>query len=263
MGNSTDRLLVTGLLAGAVHVGIIFGVRVPLPDPPKLDRTLDIELIEAPKADKPTQVDYRAQADSSGKAARPAKPKPVPPKPKPVAAPPQPKPQTLASSKPLTQPRSMVRLPAKQMEAPHLDRELLARQIAELVPTQTASFSPSARVVPIQQINAHKHIAAAYERAWQEKVERVGNLNYPEEARRQRLSGAVLASVWVSKDGQVKKIQIHRSSGQPVLDEAVQRIVRLAAPFAPFPLELANQADAIVITRTWKFYDEASLAMDH
>jgi protein TonB len=115
--------------------------------------------------------------------------------------------------------------------------------------------------VPIQQVNAYKHIAAAYERAWQDKVERVGNLNYPEEARRLGLSGSLLVSVWVAKDGQVKKVKIHRSSGVEALDQAVLRIVRLASPFSPFPVELARQADEIVITRTWKFYDEAGFAM--
>ncbi len=258
---SADRLLLATLIALLVHAGAILGIRFKLVALPKIEPVLDIELIEQEEVERPRKPDYRAPIDSVGKAMRE---KPVPKlSPKPQVQSTSPKAQEKRASFP--QARIAQAQIAKESEAghdvPHLDRSLLARQIAELAPAHAIGFGTSERVMPIGKVSAYKHIAAAYERAWQDKVERVGNLNYPDEARRQKLSGAVLVSVWVAKDGQVKKIQLHRSSGYPVLDEAVTRIVRLASPFAPFPVELAKQADEIVITRTWKFYDEAGLAM--
>ncbi len=267
MGNSSDRLLVAMVVALIIHAGLIFGVRFQMPTPPEIDRTLEVELVEQPNEKKPLKADFHAQANSEGSRVRQEVSKPH-------AALTRPRRATLKAEgakrdrhapERLTQAQASASLPESRAETvtePHLDRNLLAQQIAELNGMAAVMESHSkGRVVPIQQINAYKHIAAAYERAWQEKVERVGNLNYPDEARRQGLSGALVVSVWVAKDGQVKKIKIHRSSGYSVLDEAALRIVRLAAPFSPFPVELANQADEIVITRTWKFYDESGLAM--
>ncbi len=273
LGSPSDRLLVAVVVALVVHAGLIVGVRFRLPDPPKIGRTLDIELIQQPDAKRPQEADYRAQADSQGSGVQQNKPKPKAPLAAPIN-PPLPMPQGADLGRDRRQPPRLTEdradaslLMASQTETiaePHLDWNLLTRQIAELgvAPTEM-QFNVKERVVPIQQINAHKHIAAAYERAWQAKVERIGNLNYPDEARRKGLSGSLLVSVWVAKDGKVKRIKIHRSSGYRVLDDAAVRIVRLAAPFSPFPMELATQADEIVITRTWKFYDEAGLAMGH
>ncbi len=270
LGSPSDRLLVAVVVAIIVHAGLIVGVRFRFPDPPKVSRTLDIELTQHPDGKRPLEADYRAQANSQGSGVQQNKPKPKAPLAAPINSQPL-RPQGAGLRRDrqpprLTEERADASLPmASRTEAitwPRLDRKLLTRQIAELgVASTEMQFNAKERVVPIQQINAHKHIAAAYERAWQEKVERIGNLNYPDEARRKGLSGSLLVSVWVAKDGKVKRIKIYRSSGYRMLDDAAVRIVHLAAPFSPFPMELAAQADEIVITRTWKFYDEAGLAM--
>lgn len=96
---------------------------------------------------------------------------------------------------------------------------------------------------------------AAYMDAWRAKVERVGNLNYPDEARRQKLSGSLLLDVSVNPDGTVNDIQLRRSSGHKVLDDAAIRIVRLAAPFPPFPKDIEQEVDILHIERTWQFID--------
>jgi protein TonB len=96
---------------------------------------------------------------------------------------------------------------------------------------------------------------AAYMDAWRAKVERVGNLNYPDEARRQKLSGSLLLDVSVNPDGTVNEIQLRRSSGHKVLDDAAIRIVRLAAPFPPFPKDIEQEVDILHIERTWQFID--------
>ena len=94
---------------------------------------------------------------------------------------------------------------------------------------------------------------ANYMSEWVKKVERVGNLNYPDEARRAGLSGKLIMDVTMNADGTVRNINILRPSGHPVIDEAAIRIVNLAAPFAPFPSEIMKDADILHITRTWEF----------
>ena len=101
--------------------------------------------------------------------------------------------------------------------------------------------------------NTREYLYAAYMEAWRAKVERVGNINYPDEARQRQLSGTLLLDVALAPDGSVKEITVRRSSGHRVLDDAAARIVRLAAPFAPFPPDIRKDVDILHVTRTWKF----------
>ena len=95
---------------------------------------------------------------------------------------------------------------------------------------------------------------AAYMRAWVAKIERIGNLNYPDEARRRSLRGALVLTVAVKRDGTVERIDLIQSSGADVLDQAAIRIVELGAPFSPLPP--SNEVvDVLHITRTWQFLD--------
>ena len=87
---------------------------------------------------------------------------------------------------------------------------------------------------------------------WRKKVERIGNLNYPDEARRQQIYGNLRLMVSINSDGSLYEVLVLESSGQPLLDQAAQRIVRLAAPFAPFTGDLSD-IDRLEIIRTWKF----------
>lgn len=100
---------------------------------------------------------------------------------------------------------------------------------------------------------------AAYMEAWRAKVERVGNLNYPDEARRNRLSGSLVLDVALNADGSVNQITIRRSSGSKVLDDAAVRIVELSSPFAPFPDHIKKETDILHITRTWQFLNNSFL----
>lgn len=94
---------------------------------------------------------------------------------------------------------------------------------------------------------------ASYMEAWRAKVERVGNLNYPDEARRKKLSGSLILDVALNKDGSINQITVRRSSGHKILDDAAVRIVELASPFAPFPDQIREETDILHITRTWQF----------
>ena len=116
------------------------------------------------------------------------------------------------------------------------------------------SFSAGAtRTRYVDSLAARSAPEAAYLQAWINKVERVGNLNYPDEARRQGLSGSLVLSVRLNPEGELIEIEVARSSGEPVLDQAAIRIVELAAPYAPFTDAMREEYDELVITRTWAF----------
>jgi protein TonB len=93
---------------------------------------------------------------------------------------------------------------------------------------------------------------AQYVEDWRQKVERVGNLNYPDSAKG-KLYGSLVLTVAIKKDGELERVEINRSSGHKVLDEAARRIVRMAAPYADFPDAVRRDTDILEITRTWSF----------
>jgi protein TonB len=94
---------------------------------------------------------------------------------------------------------------------------------------------------------------AQYVEDWRAKVERIGNLNYPEMARREKIYGKLALTVSIRSDGSVESIEVNRPSGQRILDASAVRIVKLSAPFAPFPPDIRKDTDIISITRTWIF----------
>lgn len=100
---------------------------------------------------------------------------------------------------------------------------------------------------------------AEYLDSWRRRIEAVGNLNYPEEARRQRIYGSLRMLVALTPDGQVQNVHILQSSGHPLLDQSAVQIVNLAAPFKPFPEELRAKADVLEIIRTWRFHEGNAL----
>ena len=85
-----------------------------------------------------------------------------------------------------------------------------------------------------------------------DRAERVGNLNYPDEARRRRIGGVVVVSIAIRRDGSIEQTDIIQSSNIPMLDAAALRIVRLSEPFAPLPKTTEN-VDILHVTRTWQF----------
>ncbi len=100
---------------------------------------------------------------------------------------------------------------------------------------------------------------AKYMRQWIDRVERVGNLNYPDQARRKKLSGTLILDVVINADGELVKTDLRQSSGHQVLDDAAKRIVKLAAPFSAFPKKLRAETDVIHITRSWEFLNNSSI----
>ena len=148
-----------------------------------------------------------------------------------------------------------------EMAAPKLSgAELIARARTEIGSLQNTldnnsralSETPKKRRI---SASTKEYAAAAYMRAWEMKVERIGNMNYPQEAKDKGINGSLMLSVDIQPDGSVPPdgIVISRSSGHQILDDAAVRIVRLAAPYAAIPEDVLNGSDMLTIIRTWKF----------
>ncbi|MSP99023.1 MAG: TonB family protein [Methylotenera sp.] len=103
---------------------------------------------------------------------------------------------------------------------------------------------------------------ALYVEAWRQKVERVGNLNYPEAAKNLKMYGRLQMTVSINADGSIEAIELNRSSGHKVLDAAARHILELGAPYARFPDDVHSEIDILSITRTWTFTKEDSLAAE-
>jgi protein TonB len=101
-------------------------------------------------------------------------------------------------------------------------------------------------------VRADEYRFAQYVEDWRLKVERIGTLNYPDAAKG-KLYGSLVLSVNILSDGTVQKIEINRSSGHKILDDAARRIVQMASPYAAFPPDIRRDTDIIEITRTWAF----------
>jgi protein TonB len=102
---------------------------------------------------------------------------------------------------------------------------------------------------------------AQYVEDWRQKVERIGNLNYPAAAKG-RLYGSLVLTVVIKNDGSLDRVEINRPSGQRVLDDAARRIVEMSAPYAPFPDAIRRDTDIVEITRTWSFTTSDRLQAD-
>ena len=148
--------------------------------------------------------------------------------------------------------------PAPRPDQPAIDASQLNQQAREMAQLQ-ASISqqwdtyqkrPKRTFVGA---NVKEYAFARYVEDWVAKVERVGNVNYPEAARRQGIYGSLKLTVSIYADGRIEAVEVDRSSGSKILDAAAVRIVELAAPYAAFPDEMRKMADILSITRTWTF----------
>lgn len=177
-----------------------------------------------------------------------------------------PKPQPSVVQEGRLSPKDKIKPPPEPMRPqdipprPDFSAGLLSQQISEvsesLVKKKNAE-SQGKRIVYASEAKGHVATLTAYEEAWQAKVEHIGNLNYPEAARNQGLSGSLQVAVAIRPDGSLFSVKILKSSGNPIIDEGAIKIVRLSAPFAPLPQDLLSDIDILVITRSWRFDDQA------
>lgn len=268
------------MIAAILHALLVFGVSFDLPRyaPPEPERTLDISLIPTQTVEtRPDEPDFLAQQSSAGGAPEFSEERPSA-RPSPPAVEPEPRPaqerQRAGAAQPepvdreavLTTERSARKVEDRQQKTTVRSPETLdvdqlldrsRQEIEQLSLDLDRHDRMSSRTLRRRAINAstQEYKYAAYLEAWRKKVERIGNLNYPDEAKRKKLYGNLLLHVPVKADGSIEddKVRIVRSSGHKILDDAAIRIVKLAAPFAPFPPDIRKEVDVLDITRTWQF----------
>ena len=234
---------------------------------------LEVALVNAKTVAKPTKADILAQANLDGggntDANRRAKtPLPVLPKNNPdqqVAVATQ-RVETLErkTRELMTQLQSVPALPSVQppTEAPEktdlpsanelMQRTLEAMRLEAQIAKDMEAYQkrPKRRFIGAR---AEEYRFARYVEDWRLKIERIGNLNYPEAARQQKLYGSLLLTVSIKSDGSLENVEVNRTSGSRVLDAAAVKIVEMSGPFAPFPPDIKRDTDILHITRTWTF----------
>lgn len=262
-------LLFSLLLHGVLLLGITFHFAKLQPTLP----TLDITLVNVANQQAPDKADFLAQANNSGggqtdHAARPSEifsgaiPKPDPGIAARAVDASTPRPQAATATRMVTSSGqtdfSVTSDTAKpklnpQDDTPTADELKRQQDIAQLAAelrqqTEALAKRPKKKFI---SANTKEYVYASYMRGWSDRVQRVGNLNYPDAARRRKLYGALLLTVGLNRDGSIKSITVIKSSGQPLLDAAAERIVRLSSPFPPLPKDAS--VDELYITRTWQF----------
>ena len=269
-----DRLLFCALVALAVHAALILGVGFTREDRAPRAPGLDVTLAQL-RDDAPDEAaDFLAQANQrgSGSTAVAADPgSPVTsvfdaPAIRPVVQAPGAPPEAARDPAPaLTATRSEQRIAAHdpaqrqaraepQAQAPRAAEA--STEIASLVARLDARQKAYARLPRVERLTSAATRAAAdaaYLYTWKQRIETIGNQHYPLEAKRRRLYGDLRLLVALRPDGSVKEVRVLQSSGYALLDDAAMQIVRLSAPFEPFPPELRARADELEIIRTWQF----------
>ncbi|MEP6938974.1 MAG: TonB family protein [Rudaea sp.] len=273
---SGDRLSVTLLFSLIAHAVIVLGLTFEYERAAPHLPSLDVILVQSANAQKADKADFLAQANNSGggnsdKAVRP----------------------TAAVSSQLPKPTDGVAPIPVETGTPNpqtpKDRELLTRKKADFSmhseaerPEQPDSAQPNPRALTDKKLemarlanelqresqiyakrpkkkfisaNTKEAAYAAYQAGWVARIERVGNLNYPDEARRKQLQESqtlsLLVTVGLRRDGSLRSVDVIQSSGYKLIDEAAMRIVHLAAPFPALPPD--SPYDEFYITRTWEF----------
>ena len=263
-----------------IHFALIFGIGLALPDrprPEKDSKALEVVLVNAKSQSKPVIADAQAQHNLDGggntdEKRRAQSPLPVMPD---------------------KQADAEVKLALRRVEQLEREARQVMTQAKSKTPVETAPPSkaapaaeaeskaePSAsdimqRSMELARLEAkisrdwdayqqrprrrfigsrtQEYRFARYVEDWRQKIERIGDLNYPQGARDQRLHGRLVVTVAIKADGTVESIDVNTPSGHKVLDEAARHIVRLAAPFGAFPPDIAKDVDILHITRTWTF----------
>jgi protein TonB len=271
-----ERLSVTMLFSIIAHAVVVLGLTFEYAKPAPRLPSLDVILVQSATGKKPDKADFLSNANNEGggtsdKAVRPTDLVTAPvPKAQPGIAPIPVEtgtrtPQPVSERELLTQKKSdfAVRTQTQATEQPDTakpnpdalaERKLEMARLANELHNETQVYAKRPKKKYISA-NTKEAADAAYQAGWVGRIERIGNLNYPDEARRQQLQNgrtlSLMLTAGIKRDGSLASVDIIQSSGFKLLDEAAIRIVRLAAPFPPLPANM--DYDELYITRTWEF----------
>jgi protein TonB len=274
-----ERLGATLTLSLLVHGLLILGLGFALERAAPVVPMLDVILTQTSTPLSPKQADFLAQANNQGggehdKASRSRDPQPgTVPQAETGVAPQSVRAESPAPSPPpearvIASPDSPLRTPAPSRRPQptatpartgerKIEHDMAMARLAAEIHLRSARYAkrPSRKFV---SASTQEYAWANYLRAWVDRAERVGNLNYPDEARRRQLSGTVVINVGIRRNGSVERADIVQSSGIPLLDEAALRIAKLAEPYPPLP-KTQEDPDILNVVRTWQFLPGGAL----
>ena len=272
--SESQRNLSIALGVSVLLHAVLLSLHFKFPDASRAfqDKALDIILVNSKSSRKPTDAQALAQAnlDGGGNSEQNRRAKtPLPPSAQQQTGNDLQQAQKRVQALEAQQRRLLEQAQGKSMPPSRNDSELQpapepapsgrdlmssALEMARLqgeIARQTEEYNKKPRVKNLGT-RAEEYRFARYMEDWRIKIERVGTLNYPEAAKG-KLSGSLILTVRIKGDGSVERIDIDRSSGHRILDDAARRIVRMAEPFAAFSADIRRDVDILEITRTWTF----------
>lgn len=274
---SSDRLKLTLFLASLLHIVIIMGIGFSRAERSIPTPQLEITLAQYQSSDPVNNADFLAQWDQQGSGTEAEKSvlsspqisafkgnkiqelDSSPPPSTQLQTPDYSEIQTQAEANKQTQRRDKsAEIPTSVNNTNNINPEIIQRlqsitSLEAQLDAQKQAYAEIPRVHRVTSMSTRRSVDASYLYSWRSKIEAIGNRHYPDESRRQGIYGNLRLLVAIRSDGSLKDIEILSSSGHPILDEAAVRIVRMAAPFAPFPKELRETTDVLEIIRTWQF----------
>lgn len=280
---SRERFGFTVFLSACFHVMLIAGVGFSFLSESVQLPAIEITLAQYRSEQAPEQADFVAQMDQAGSGSLEERVAPSTPfvsvfhdnvvqEVVPLPTSPAPTPRTDTDLTLLTardtdtvqnqQPEELLTdsdNPPAEHDTPD-DISLAIATLQARLDRQQQAYANRPRRHTISSASTRQRHDAEYLDSWRQRIEAVGNRHYPEEARRQDLFGSLRMLVGLRPDGSVDEIRILQTSGHRILDEAAVDIVRLAAPFDPFPAELRGEVDILEIIRTWRFQPGHSLS---
>ena len=272
--SGSERNLWVALAVSLLLHGVLLSLHFKFPEASRAiqDKALDIILVNAKSATKPTEAQALAQAnlDGGGNSEQNRRVRtPLPPSHRQQAGndleQAQKRVQALEAQqrKLLELARSQAALPSANEQAPQPSpepalsgRDLMstALQMARLqgeIARDTEEYNKRPRMKAVG-LRAEEYSGAAYLEEWERKVEKIGTLNFPEQAKG-RMYGNVTVWVELRQDGSLHKYEIRRSAGLKVLDDAALRIVRMGSPYGDVPRAFIGDYDTIGFARTFRF----------
>ncbi|HEY9035736.1 MAG TPA: energy transducer TonB [Pseudomonadales bacterium] len=276
-----DRLGFALCMALAVHALVIFGVGFTAPDPIVQPARLEVTLTRQRNHKTPDKADFIAQHNQEGSGTLNEAASLTTPRQSElddVGVRPMMELRTESSPEPTNHSVIAARASRKRLRADNMIEMIAERPVEEQIAilersleiaslearfdTQRQQLAKKPRVHRLTSVSAKTAADAEYLLYWQNRIERIGNLNYPAASRRQQIYGDLLLLVSIQADGTLNEVRVLRSSGHSLLDEAAIDIVKRSAPFAAFPPSLRQEADTLEIIRTWRFRKNRLRAYD-
>lgn len=275
--SSLDRLCFTLFIAAALHVTLIIGISFDLDLGNQTSHSIEVTISRTPSESAPEDADYMAADNQFGgglltDAALPSvtqlsehvsqestntTPEAPPPSQKEHR---QQKTAVITTQANLKQSALNLSTSASQQEKLAQLREKISLQEQSMgLVSRDAKLDmfdqllTKKRTLTVNSLATLKTRDAYYVKQWIDKIERVGRLNYPNEALRRNIEGKLKLQVILLADGTIRELNVVQSSGYPVLDNAAINIVRRAGHFAPFSAEMKKYYDQLEITRVWQF----------